>query len=163
MLLDLLYDCRYPLWYTLLKIMEWRIGCDHGNSWYWCFKERLANICKQKSSFEENWSPIDPSPLTRHWASICILSPPICVCINNLLQCDIQYKLFVFFITITCYFFYIKIFLPKLVIYMNHLKVSYQIHNATLISNGVMRMIFCLKGNMATDTSEGIFLEQCVW
>ena len=46
-------------------------------------------------------------------------------------------------------------FLPKLVIYTKHLKVSYRIHNATLISERAVRMIFHSKGNLAMDTSVG--------
>ena len=37
---------------------------------------------------------------------------------------------------------------------MNHLKVSYQIHNSKLISEGVVRMIFHSKGNLAMDTKK---------
>ena len=46
-----------------------------------------------------------------------------------------EYKLFALFNTIICYFFYMKMFPSKLVIRLNHLKVSYQMHNATLISD----------------------------
>ena len=53
------------------------------------------------------------------------------------------------------WFFIKKIFPPKLVMRLQHLKVSYRMHNATLISDGVVKMIFVPKDTLAMDTSEG--------
>jgi len=47
-----------------------------------------------------------------------------------------------------------KNFPSKLVMHLQHLKVSYHMHNATLISEGVVKMIFVSKDTLATDTSE---------
>ena len=55
----------------------------------------------------------------------------------------------------TFYFFYIKIFPSKLVIRLKYLKVIYQMYNTTLVSEGVVKMIFPSKVTLATDTSEG--------
>jgi len=52
-------------------------------------------------------------------------------------------------------FFYVKIYPPKLVIHLNHLKASYEIDNATLISKGMKRLNFFSKVTLAMDTSEG--------
>ena len=52
------------------------------------------------------------------------------------------------------WFFIMKIFPLKLVMRLQHLKVSYHMHNATLISDGVVKMIFVPKDTPATDTSK---------
>jgi len=48
-----------------------------------------------------------------------------------------------------------KILSPKLVMRLQHLKVSYHMHNATLISEEVVKMISVPKDTLATDTSKG--------
>ena len=87
------------------------------------------------------------------------LSVCVCVCVYKYIYIS-DYNTLVninylhFFVTMTFCFFYVTIFLPKLVIHLKHLKVSYQMHNTTLISEGMVKMLFISKVTLATDTSE---------